>query len=89
MSNAMYTCEPTHEFKWTATKKEIEELVVFERLHLYNRMLSCGPKALRQRLGKHGVKNIPSTRTIARVLSKNYLTHGRTGYYPEDYREWQ
>jgi hypothetical protein len=28
---------------------------------------------------------LPSITTINRILSRNCLTHRRTGYYPEDY----
>lgn len=68
--------------------KEVEDLVVLVRLERYNRGLSCGPKALRQRLKEHYSLNpLPSERTIARILSRNGLTHGRTGWYPEDREE--
>lgn len=65
--------------------KEVEDLVVLVRLERYNRGLPCGPKALRQRLDEHySLIPLPSERTIARILSRNGLTHGRTGWYPED-----
>jgi hypothetical protein len=68
------------------TKKELEWAVVFERLHLYNQMKPCGAVALRKRLQSLGVEKLPSISTIGKILSEQYLTHGRTGYYPEDYR---
>ena len=64
------------------TKQEIEELVVFTRLELYNRDLPCGPKAIRRRLDAyHLVKPLPSESTISRILIRRCLTHGRTGCY--------
>ena len=66
--------------KWT--KQEIEDCVTFVRLELYNRDLPCGPKAIRERLETfYHVKPLPSERTISRILARNGLTHGRTGFY--------
>jgi putative transposase len=68
------------------TKKEIEKIVILERLYLYNEGLPCGPKAIRKKLENEINENqIPSISTIARILKRNYLTHRRTGYYKEDY----
>ena len=67
------------------TPKEIEEIVVMERLHLYNRGFSYGAKAIYRTLQQKGVQPLPSIATINRILSRNCLTHRRTGYYPEDY----
>lgn len=67
------------------TRMEIEEIVVMERLHLYNRGLSYGPQAIYRSLQQKGVRPSPSIATINRILSRNCLTHRRTGYYPEDY----
>jgi putative transposase len=63
-------------------KQEIEECVTFARLELYNRDVPCGPKAVQERLRTfYQVKPLPSERTIARILARNGLTHGRTGFY--------
>ena len=67
------------------TRMEIEEIVVMERLHLYNRGLSYGAKAIYRALQHMRVQPLPSITTINRILSRNSLTHRRTGYYPEDY----
>jgi len=67
------------------TSKEIEQIVILERLHLYNRGLHCGAKAIRRQLDQEGIQPLPSISTIKRILSRNCLTHRRTGYYPEDY----
>ena len=64
------------------SKQEIEECVTFVRLELYNRDMPCGAKAVRERLEKfYHVKPLPSERTIARILARHGLTHGRTGLY--------
>ena len=62
---------------------EIEQLIVWERLHLYNRGLSCGAIAIRHRLDRQGIQPLPSVRSINRILSGNGLTHRRTGSYPD------
>jgi hypothetical protein len=67
------------------TRKEIEQIVVMERLHLYNRGLSYGAQAISRVLEQKGVRPLPSIATINRILSRNCLTHRRTGYYSEDY----
>jgi hypothetical protein len=67
------------------TPEEIEQIVVMERLYLYNRGLPCGAQAIRRKLDWQGIEPLPSVSTIGRMLSRNYLTHHRTGYYPEDY----
>jgi len=69
---------------------EIEEIVVMQRLHLYNRGIPCGAKAIRKLLDQQGVRPLPSVSTIKRILSGNCLTYGRTGYYPGDENgEWK
>jgi hypothetical protein len=53
-----------------------------ERLELYNRDMSCGPKAVQERLKAfYHVKPLPSESTISRILARHGLTHGRTGFY--------
>jgi hypothetical protein len=72
---------------WSGVRppEEVEQIVVMVRLELYNRGLPCGPKALRRRLDEHyALKPLPSERTIARMLSRNGLTHARTGWYEGD-----
>lgn len=65
--------------------KEIEEIVIMERLYLYNNGLSYGAKAISKTMKHKGIRPLPSITTINRILSRNCLTHRRTGYYPEDY----
>jgi hypothetical protein len=64
------------------TRREIEQIVVLERLHLYNRGLPCGAKAIRLLLDQQALRPLPSISTIQRILSQNGLTYARTGFYP-------
>lgn len=63
------------------TPFEIEEIVKMVRLNLYNQDLFCGAQAILWELEDLGVKPLPSVRTINRILSRNGLTHRRTGKY--------
>jgi len=63
------------------TPTEVEEIVKMVRLNLYNQDLFCGAQAIHWEMEELGVKPLPSTRTINRVLSRNDLTHRRTGKY--------
>jgi len=63
------------------TPSEIEEIVKFVRLNLYNRNLFCGAQAILWELEDLGVIPLPSLRTINRILSRKDLTHRRTGKY--------
>lgn len=70
------------------TTHEIEAIVTMTRLELYNRGRPCGADRIHRRLDEHyGVKPLPSKRTIARILARNGLTHGRTGWYAGDERD--
>jgi putative transposase len=62
---------------------EIEQLIVWERLYLYNRGLPCGAYAIRQRLEQQEIRPLPSVRSIHRILYRYGLTHRRTGFYPD------
>jgi putative transposase len=63
------------------TPTEVEEIVTMVRLNLYNQDLFCGAQAIHWELEELGVKPLPSIRTINRILSRNDLTHRRTGKY--------
>lgn len=72
-----------------STREEIERVVVFTRLDLYNRGVPCGPKAIRSTMDEfYHVTPLPSTRTIARILARNGLTYGRTGWYEGEDPDW-
>ena len=63
------------------TPAEIEEIVKFVRLNLYNQDLFCGAQVILWELEDLGVSPLPSLRTINRILKRNDLTHRRTGKY--------
>lgn len=63
------------------TPSEIEEIVKMVRLNLHNQGEFCGAQAILWEMEDLGVTPLPSTRTISRILSKNGLTHRRTGKY--------
>lgn len=68
----------------TITEKipsEIEEAVKIIRFSLYNKNLFYGAQAIQWELEELGIKPVPSLRTINRILSRNDLTHRRTGKY--------
>ncbi len=75
MSNAGYCVEPHFEYQCSLNKAELEEMVVIERLYLYNRTLPCSARFIKERLEKWGVENVPSISTIKRILSKNDLVN--------------
>jgi putative transposase len=68
--------------KTLCRRAQIEQIIVMLRLHLYNREFPCGAKPIRHRLAQLGLQPLPSESTIKRILSKNGLTHARTGFYP-------
>ena len=63
------------------TPVEIKEIVKMVRLNLYNKDLFCGAQAIRWEMEDLGVQPLPSIRTTNRILSRNELTHRRTGKY--------
>lgn len=67
-------------------KNEIKEIIVFVRSDLYNNGSPCGGKAIRNKMKSMDVYPLPSVSKINQILRDNYLTYGRTGYYPEDLR---
>ncbi|MGE5672222.1 MAG: hypothetical protein ACM31E_12300 [Fibrobacterota bacterium] len=84
-ANSMYDDTFTV-YPYSLTPLELEAVVVMERLNLYNNLKPCGAVALRHHLKNMGIEQLPSVRTIGRILSKHCLTNYRTGYYPEDYQ---
>ena len=66
-----------------------EQLIVMERLRLYNAGLPCGAVALRQHLDERpDVSPLPSVRQIHWVLNQYGLTYGRTGWYEGEELDW-
>ena len=87
-SNREGTAAPDCRMPGSWTTEQVEQIVVHARLALYIRGMSCGPRVLREHLEEaFDVRPPPSERTIARMLARNGLTHGRTGWYPGDSRE--
>ncbi|MBU2521899.1 MAG: hypothetical protein KKD50_06700 [Proteobacteria bacterium] len=66
------------------SKAEIGDIVTMIRLNLYNHDLPCGPKEIRKKMNESDVDQLPSERTISRILARQGLTHKRTGWYPGD-----
>jgi hypothetical protein len=67
------------------SRSEIVQIVIMFRLHLYNHGLHYGPQAIQNEMKREAIFPLPSISTIKRILSRNCLTHQRTGYYPEDH----
>ena len=65
----------------TRIPDEVEQAVILVRRSLYNKGLFCGAQAIRWELEDLEVEPLPSLRTINRILSRNDLTHRRTGRY--------
>ena len=85
MNNRVIEVNSVEEFDRLSDREKMVVYITFFRLHLYNKGLPCGPKAIQEKLREEGIASIPSTSTIARALSRQCLTNGRTGYYEEDY----
>ena len=68
--------------KHERTNNRTEQVVTFIRLHLYNRGVCCGARAIQRHMHELDETTIPSLRTIGRILARHGLTHGRTGFYP-------
>ena len=67
---------------------EVVEAVKLVRLSLYNDGVFCGAQAIRMELEDLAVKPLPSLRTINRILSREELTHRRTGRYEPKGKEY-
>ena len=61
--------------------ENIVEAVKLVRLNLYNHGLFCGAQAIEWELREQGIEPVPSLRSINRILSREELTHRRTGSY--------
>lgn len=85
MNNGIIEVNSVEQFDRLTDREKMVVYITFFRLDLYNNGLPCGPKAIAQKLIDEGIASIPSTSTIARVLRKQCLTNGRTGYYEEEH----
>jgi hypothetical protein len=78
-----------HAFATPRTPGEVEQIVVFVRLELYNRNRPCGAAALQQHLRNQcNLRPLPSRRRISQILVQYGLTHGRTGWYEGEDLDW-
>ena len=68
--------------------ENIVEAVKIVRLNLYNHGLFCGAQAIEWELREQGVEPVPSLRSINRILSREELTHRRTGSYEPKGRKY-
>jgi putative transposase len=59
----------------------LEDLIVALRLELEAEGLFCGAEALLWELENRGVENLPTARTVARILSRRGANRRRTGGY--------
>ena len=62
------------------TWEQIKEIAKMIRLELYNQGLRCGAKAIKNKMEEDDIEPVPSESTIGRILSRQGLTHGRTGF---------
>jgi len=68
--------------------ENIVEAVKIVRLNLYNHGLFCGAQAIEWELREQAVEPVPSLRSINRILSREELTHRRTGSYEPKGRKY-
>ncbi len=85
MNNKPIYVKSVAEFDALSERDKMVVHVTFFRLLLYNQFLPCGAKAIREYMAKECITPLPSVSTIGRILRRQYLTHGRTGYYEQDY----
>lgn len=73
------------EFDALTEKEKMIVHVTHFRLELYNKLEKFGAKAIQKRLVEENLTPVPSISTINRILKRQYITNGRTGYYEGDY----
>jgi hypothetical protein len=62
-------------------RERVEQIILFERVHLYNAGQPCGAAALRRHLIEQAYLHpVPSVSKIGTVLREYGLTHGRLGW---------
>ena len=67
---------------------DVVKAVKMVRLSLYNQGLFCGAQAIEWELTELGGEPVPSLRSINRILSREQLTHRRTGSYEPKGRKY-
>ena len=85
MKSKVIEVNTIEEFDALTEKEKMIVYVTHFRLELYNKLEECGAKAIQIKLLKENLIPVPSISTINRILKRQYLTHGKTGYYEGDY----
>ena len=85
MKNNVIEVNTVEEFDALTEKEKMIVHITGIRLELYNKIKKCGAKAIQKRLIEENLPPVPSISTINRILKRQYLTNGRTGYYEADY----
>ncbi len=70
-------------------RERVEQIILFERVQLYNAGRPCGAAALRHHLiEQEYLHPVPSVSKIGTVLREYGLTHGRLGWNDDVEPRW-
>jgi hypothetical protein len=70
-------------------RERVEQIILFERVHLHNAGRPCGAVALRRHLiEQEYLYPVPSVSKISQVLREYGLTHGRLGWNDDVEPRW-
>jgi len=70
-------------------RDRVDQIIILERVHLYNAGRACGAAALRRHLiEQEYLSPVPSVSKIGAVLRDYGLTHGRLGWDDEVEPRW-
>jgi len=83
--NNYFNNDGAEQYDLLSKKEKWVEIVTHFRLSLYNKGVACGTKTILEKMTEEYIKPLPSISTINKILREQCLTHGRTGYYEEDY----
>jgi hypothetical protein len=61
--------------------KELEDIIIFARLCLYNSGKNYGPEAIAIWMSNRAINPVPSVSIISKILKNNCLTNQCTGRY--------
>ena len=67
-----------------SVREQTKIYVTHIRMDLFNHGKTYGPGAIQKEMRRLEIEIIPSIATIGRILCDQFLTNGRTGYYPEE-----
>jgi hypothetical protein len=69
--------------------ERVEQIILLERVHLYNAGRACGAAALRRHLiEQEHLHPMPSVSRIGQVLREYGMTHGRLGWNDDVESRW-